>query len=953
MTGILDLPIADVLIYLAETYAIEEDFESYNDTGWTESTNGDGALTVPSAAAAKRQDYGMRSEISGTAGRNSASIYKTFTNTDNDPVYTNFWFRINSTDLDEDDLLILLWGTSGLGVVGYLEIVESGSDKYFRIIDGDGNTYDGSAYPLTTGTWYHIRAALKSHSGAAVVYLEVNGTEVINETPSLGFDYTIASIFVGIDNLYMTGSYSMQGDFDEVYVALSQISVNIEPDDEAILNMALHLGCTNEVSSFEIMIDRGNPTYDQAMDPGEANALSTGLECDIYLGRGSNKPLLLTGQIDEIEYIDEVVDYSFRNVVIIRGRCKGHQLFGKHVDGDLIDLTNATDYPQLNYNRIDGDASSILAYVIDNYTSLEHVRVNDAMGQNANSGQKNVTVTDGTKFTEQQLVKIEDDNGWEYNRIDSISTNILTMYSNLTRNYTTAASGKVWIDLIENTGESDAVAPTTFTELIYDNTLVFDVLKFIAEIVDLDAVIGYDFRIEYDGRFAFFSKNSKSESYTLQDECQVNRYIKDATRIKNAITVFGKAEKPHPLSASDQPFGDVTPYGDTWTEINSQNLAQLASDAASGQADVDVAAGKGSQYAQGDHVWIIDANSANYGEELIVDSVATDTITMTTNLTNAYTTANHAIIFQIGDSKGWGSIPSGAWDDINVGLDATVYHTGSKCIDVTLNNALTTFWALFVLPSGSEFSVDDYNIFRAVMYFTTTAPDFIQLKLWSGTCTSTEYAIYGGDIQLQPNQWQEVEINGGSKNKGNWYVTASFDWTDVKIIGLYFNYASAGAGTYTLNVDRMHFFGKRWGGGTDDATVDGYAENTTSQITYGTRELIIINELLLSDTECENKAQALIDFYSSERLVIEVESDNLDWSTYHPMAGNKVAADLDLVGVTGSSYRIDSIDIIYRGTDNSLSVLFNLDNTPLKLADYLYKISEKLRLLERKYDTIR
>jgi len=67
------------------------------------------------------------------------------------------------------------------------------------------------------------------------------------------------------------------------------------------------------------------------------------------------------------------------------------------------------------------------------------------------------------------------------------------------------------------------------------------------------------------------------------------------------------------------------------------------------------------------------------------------------------------------------------------------------------------------------------------------------------------------------------------------------------------------------------------------------------------------------------------------------------------MAGNKVSLDMDMVGVTGSSYRIDTIDIVYRAIDQSLSATFILGKTPKKWADIYYVNIELMNQVLRYY----
>ena len=62
---------------------------------------------------------------------------------------------------------------------------------------------------------------------------------------------------------------------------------------------------------------------------------------------------------------------------------------------------------------------------------------------NANAGQPDVTVVDGTKFAVGEVVTVTDTNNSEVGYIESNAGNVLTLSENLTNSYTTAASGKV------------------------------------------------------------------------------------------------------------------------------------------------------------------------------------------------------------------------------------------------------------------------------------------------------------------------------------------------------------------------------------------------------------------------------------------------------------------------------------------------------------------------------
>ena len=66
-----------------------------------------------------------------------------------------------------------------------------------------------------------------------------------------------------------------------------------------------------------------------------------------------------------------------------------------------------------------------------------------AMSQDPPSGQKNVTVADGTKFQAGYPVEIKDDAHAEWNTVASVAGNVVTMVNNLAYTYYVAKNGKV------------------------------------------------------------------------------------------------------------------------------------------------------------------------------------------------------------------------------------------------------------------------------------------------------------------------------------------------------------------------------------------------------------------------------------------------------------------------------------------------------------------------------
>jgi len=117
-------------------------------------------------------------------------------------------------------------------------------------------------------------------------------------------------------------------------------------------------------------------------------------------------------------------------------------------------------------------------------------------------------------------------------------------------------------ELVENTD-------TTYTKLEYENTPVFDILKYIAESADKNGVIGFDFRVAPDGKFEFFPRNSKTSPVSLTDKIEVSEYRKDIHRIRNKITVYGVADKSVP-SDKDAWTESLTPTDGSWSGVSGE-----------------------------------------------------------------------------------------------------------------------------------------------------------------------------------------------------------------------------------------------------------------------------------------------------------------------------------------------------------------------------------------------
>jgi len=243
---------------------------------------------------------------------------------------------------------------------------------------------------------------------------------------------------------------------------------SVNPPQSDIINMRVHLGGTKEISSFECFLQNWDKKYSQ----GGTYPINPAAATTIKIGRGENKPLVLTGRVEAIQCESTPVE----NYIRVSGRCVGEKLFRR-----VITKT---------YSDQKGEA--IVKDLLDNFADLSHIR-------------------DST-------------------------------------------------ELVEDTD-------TTYARLEYENTPVFDVLKYIAESADKTGVIGYDFRVAPDGKFEFFLQNSKTSPISLNEKIEVSEYRKDIHRVRNKITAYGVADKSVP-SDKDAWTESLTPADGSWSEVS-------------------------------------------------------------------------------------------------------------------------------------------------------------------------------------------------------------------------------------------------------------------------------------------------------------------------------------------------------------------------------------------------
>jgi hypothetical protein len=124
----------------------------------------------------------------------------------------------------------------------------------------------------------------------------------------------------------------------------------VAPPQSDVIEMMVHLGCTKEVSSFEVTLQNWDGKY----SPSGTYPILVGTDGSIYLGRGATCPLLITCHVEGIAYKTTPDEHY----VTVTGRCWGERLF-------RFAVTQA-------YAAQKGEA--IVKNLIDYHAGISHVR---------------------------------------------------------------------------------------------------------------------------------------------------------------------------------------------------------------------------------------------------------------------------------------------------------------------------------------------------------------------------------------------------------------------------------------------------------------------------------------------------------------------------------------------------------------------------------------------------
>jgi len=374
---------------------------------------------------------------------------------------------------------------------------------------------------------------------------------------------------------------------------------------------------------------------------------------------------------------------------------------------------------------------------------------------------------------------------------------------------------------------------TTYTKLEYDNTPVFDVLKYVAESADKSGVIGFDFRVAPDGKFEFFPRNSKTSPISLSEKIESSEYRKDIHRVRNKITVYGAADKSVPADK------------DAWTEGLSP--ADGSWSAVSGQVSFDTATKK----------------------------------------------------------RGGGSIKTYAQN---------LYYAA----------------CLFTLNSGKEVNASLYPVLNFLLRRDSSFNGNVNIILFDIADKSADHFFNVG-----PDEWFQKQLSVGAKNADIWDVEGGFDWTKIKAVR--FDCWFSGSGTGSFWIDGLFFGGRRY---------SSTQEDSGSQLAYGLRELVEVDEELYSDNECMLRAKALLNHLQSPAEYLTVRSTVIDYGNTSLLPGDKIHVTLPNENVD-ADFCILSVEYHVDARTQTLETSLELGREQPLLADYLFALRSKTDHLSR------
>jgi hypothetical protein len=273
----------------------------------------------------------------------------------------------------------------------------------------------------------------------------------------------------------------------------------------------------------------------------------------------------------------------------------------------------------------------------------------------------------------------------------------------------------------------------------------------------------------------------------------------------------------------------------------------------------------------------------------------------------------------------------GVWTAVAgiVSLDMDIKAKGG-CSVRTYAESLSYAAAIFTFNPESLVDAEAYPTLNLWLNRDASFNGNVSIRLFDGTGKIASHQLTVG-----ASQWFQVQLGVGSQAVDQWQLDAGFDWSRIwrVQVACWFDEVSTGS----FWVDGLFFGGKRYSALQEDAP---------SQVTFGLREQVEVNEELWSDLECLGRAAALLANLKSPAESVTLKSSVLDFGAVPILAGDTLHVELPIEGVD-CDFRVDSVEYHVDGVSQELEVGLELGREAPLLADYVYALRAKMESLSR------
>jgi hypothetical protein len=296
----------------------------------------------------------------------------------------------------------------------------------------------------------------------------------------------------------------------------------------------------------------------------------------------------------------------------------------------------------------------------------------------------------------------------------------------------------------------------------------------------------------------------------------------------------------------------------------------------------------------------------------------------------------------VSEGTGWGGSNElihavyGKWSvmtgSTNLALDTAIKYAGAKSVKVIESAYMYYTRVDWIFYEGQTINLNEFPKISLALMVDDKHSKYCWINLidiWNNSATKS--------FNLSKiNQWEKVVINAGLKYADEWdWVDDLFRWEYVKQIGIAVDQEYASAGNWWI--DQFHFGYGKW---------KSTQEDTTSQTTYGLRELVEVDEELYSDNACTLRAKALLNHLKNPAEYLTIRSTVIDYGNTPLLPGDKIHVTLPNENID-ADFRILSVEYRVDAKSQTLEVTLELGRETPFLADYLYALRSKTSHLSR------